>query len=71
MGEEVKAIIRNTGRAGARRAHAREGVQKLFFDDRNTNDCRGANKAEKKETEEENKSRKSAKEESEDAPKEA
>jgi hypothetical protein len=47
LGEEVKAIIRNTGRAGARRAHAREGVQKLFFDDRNTNDCRQPNKAEK------------------------
>ena len=31
MGEEVKAIIRNTGRAGAWRAHAREGAQKVFF----------------------------------------
>lgn len=50
---------------------AREGgAQKHFFDDRDTNDCRRPNKAEKKETEEENKSSKSAKKESEDAPKE-
>jgi len=71
LGEEVKAIIRNTGRAGAWRAHAREGAQKHFFDDRNTNDCRRPNKAEKKETEKENKSSMSAKKESEGAPKEA
>ena len=67
----MKAIIRNPGRAGALRAHAREGAQKHFFDDRDTNDCRRPNKAEKKETEEENKSSKSAKKESEGAPNEA
>ena len=47
-----------------------EEAQKHFFDDRDTNDCRRPNKAEKKETEEENKSSKSAKKESEGAPKE-
>jgi hypothetical protein len=46
-------------------------VQEHFFDDRNTNDCRRPNKAEKKETEEEYKSSKSAKKESEGTPKEA